>query len=368
MITNTMKKSKSHCILIALLMCSSIQVSNASVIVSYIRELSPAPGSGAILSLAQAPSVTPSDPLYDPDTATRHWISTADNDFYLFDTGTGVVAPRSGFPDAVKLDPGSLVALSGAGTAAPLLHLLGFRNTLIIVDVTSNVAVGSSNVPVGFATSLVTQGSRLNIIADGFGYSIHPDLDFGSVAGITAIFETDGGTALGEFSSQTLFQAYGANGLLHVLDYGNGRIQMLDPENSFAAVGQFALQTGVTTANFQFTIGSDGNIYLGDGEGGGSVYTEDGTFSGTFTLPGSVVGTLPIGLSKSYLSTDPNGGVYVFDSTGFHQYSTVPEPGAASILLFSGMLALAISRRRPHNPRQKKPNKTLYPTAGNAPI
>jgi hypothetical protein len=225
-----------------------------------------------------------------------------------------------------------------------LLRILNSRSFLYSFDPATGLQVRPAvRLPIGSATSLAAQGNHLTMIADERGYSVDP-----GTGAVTEIFEIAGGTALGEFSVDTHFHAYGANGLMYVLDYGNGRMQMLDPEDSFAAVGQFDLQAGVTTANFQFAIGSTGNIYLGDGVGGGSFYTADGTYGGLFTLPGAVVGTPPPEFSSSYLSTDQNGGVYVFDSTGFHQYrdaSVVPEPSTAG-LLAGAVFLMAMRRRR----------------------
>jgi len=315
--------------------------------VSYVRELSPAPGSSpghaTIVSLVQAP-VNTSDPLYDPEAANTQWIYSRKH-FQPFDIRTGVVGDAWTLPAGLQVAEESSATLTGVGTTAPLLRVLGRRNTLYTYSMASGWFVGDPVIiPVGWATSLAAQGSHLNVISDEKGYSINPE-----TGALTEIFHTQAQTdvemGLGEFSTDTLFQAYGANGLLYVLDYGNNRIQMLDPEDNFAAIDEFDLQTGA--ANFQFAIGSTGNVYLGDGLGGGSYYDWDGDYLGTFTLPGAV-GTPPLEGSASYLSTDQNGGVYVIDSTGFHQYldaGVVPEPSAMGLLVGAAALLVAAHRR-----------------------
>src|SRR5260370_1142741 len=94
----------------------------------------------------------------------------------------------------------------------------------------------------------------------------------------------------------------------------------------------------------QFAIGQNGDVYLGDGLGGGSAYAADGTFLGAFTPPNGVTSSTFQGVP--YVSTDLSGDVFVFDSKGFHEFndsSAAPEP--SSILLVGvGGLALAVAR------------------------
>ena len=196
------------------------------------------------------------------------------------------------------------------------------------------------------APSSLAAANRTTVtaIADGSLFSINFD-----TGAATQRFAIAGGALPGEFSLETAFHTYGPDGLLYVLDYGNGRVQSLDPAAAFAPVGEIALQSGVTTANMQFAIGPTGNLYLGDGLGGGSSYAADGTFLGAFSLPGTVTGITPRAGSQFYLSTDATGGVYAFDTTGFHQYadaSVVPEPGASALVLGSVAAILVLRRRQ----------------------
>jgi hypothetical protein len=158
--------------------------------------------------------------------------------------------------------------------------------------------------------------------------------------GYSLVFGDLGGGP-GQFNDAR-YQAYGPNDLLYVLDYGNNRMQMLDPANNFDYAGEFPLNPSVTTANIQFGIGPEGNFYLGDGQGGGSWYDSDGTFLGSFALPGAVISQDLSG--TPYLTTDFSGHVYVFDETGFHQFSTVPEPSTAALVL--GVLTLGGMMKR----------------------
>jgi hypothetical protein len=162
-------------------------------------------------------------------------------------------------------------------------------------------------------------------------------------AGTPILYDT-GGTALGQFSD-ALYESLGPDGLLYVLDYGNGRVQSPDPADGFAPVGEFNLESGVTTANMQFAISNTGVFYFGDGEGGGSSYAPDGTYLGSFSSP--VTGTGILG-QQPYISADGDGDIFVFDSTGSHEFtdvSSAPEPSTISLML-TGIAGAAIYRRR----------------------
>jgi len=186
----------------------------------------------------------------------------------------------------------------------------------------------------------VSQTGGVTMIGDGGnGYSINPLTGAG-----TLIFANGGGTALGQFNN-ALYQSYGPNGLLYVLDYGNQRVQVLNPANAFAPVSQFTLQAGL--ANMAFAIGPDGNFYFGNGDGGGQAYTASGTFEGDFTSPVSTPNT-NLGINPS-VNADGNGDVFVFDSTGAHEFldtSVVPEPSTWALFTLGLAGLFVIGRKR----------------------
>ena len=195
----------------------------------------------------------------------------------------------------------------------------------------------------------VSQQGQVTMIADDTGYLVDTMAGTG-----TQIFAENGGSLPGEFSD-AFYQDYGPNGLLYVLDYGNGRVQALDPANNCMTVvkDSFDLATDVTTANMQFAIGSDGTFYFGDGAGGGTYYASDGTYLGAFSSPVST----PTPAVQPYLSADSTGDVFVFDSTGDHEFTdssaAAAEPSSISLMLI-GITGAAIYRRR-RNLKVRKP-------------
>jgi hypothetical protein len=285
--------------------------------ISYVRDLD----FGAIaltLPLTQAP-VDRSDPLYDSALPDLQWLVSTDHDSYEFDAGAGAMSIW-GLPDFIQVDEWSLQALTGIGTSAPKALILGIRNTLSLFDRTTRVLLQRLSVPLYEVHSIAAPDrTHLTAIATAtagspvVGHTI--DLQTGAA---TEVFGLNGeGSAPGQFSA-AYYHTYGPNGLLYVLDYGNNRVQSLDPDNAYAPVSQFSFAGGVTTANMQFAIGSNGTIYLGDGLGGGTAYTSGGSFLGAFALP--VAATPPPNGVTPYISTDQTGAVFVFDATGFHQY------------------------------------------------
>lgn len=91
--------------------------------------------------------------------------------------------------------------------------------------------------------------------------------------------------------SAAFYQSQGQDGLLYVLGYANNRMASFNPDNAFAPMGSFTLNTDpeVVTANSPFGTGLNGSFYLADGLGGGSYYNSTGVFKGTFAAPeGSV--------------------------------------------------------------------------------
>ncbi|MBE2180684.1 MAG: PEP-CTERM sorting domain-containing protein [Chthoniobacterales bacterium] len=169
---------------------------------------------------------------------------------------------------------------------------------------------------------------------------------------ITPAFGFGGtGSAPGQFSDMK-YTSFGPDGLLYALDFGNNRVQSLDPDNAFAPVAQFTLEASSNLVNMQFAIGPTGTMYLGDGLGGFSAYdSSTGEYLGATTTPEPVTpDAFPMGISP-YINADPQGNIFVFDETGIHQYfdaSVVPEPSTV-VLTGLALLALggrAVSKRR----------------------
>ncbi len=294
-----------------------------------------------MLTPVRAP-LNPSDPAYDPDLP-EPLVLIDQEKYFVMNPVTGTFAPPLGFPEALKLDENSAVSIFQLGTSAPSLYFTGSRGALYVYDLAADVT-RESRINVRVVESIAASGDgHLSVIADGYGYSVDPE-----TGDLSVVFTTDSGTELGEFSLETHFQAYGTNGLLYVLDYGNDRVQMLDPANGFNSVGEFALEEEVTVANIQFAIGSNGNVYLGDGLGGGSAYDEDGTFIGAFApIDSEDVVMRP--KDAFYLTNDKDGNVYVIDGAGLHQYhdaSVVPEPATWVLLILGGAGCFALVRRR----------------------
>ena len=249
-------------------------------------------------------------------------------------------------PASIKMNGNSLIAtqwngqqLSGYFFGAQTFQLYTF-----------NFSTGQITLPSPFIDFVnnqvdsiaVSQQGQLTMIADTSGYLVDPTTGLGTV-----IFTVGGGNAPGEFSS-ALYQSYGPDGLLYILDYGNNRVQILDPSQNYSAVGQFNLANGVTTTNTQFAIGGNGDLYFGDGQGGGTAYGADGTYLGAFSSPASTSNLS----GQSYVSVDGAGDIYVFDPTGAHEFvdsTSAPEPSSISLLLI-GIAGAAIYRGRRGSP------------------
>jgi hypothetical protein len=242
--------------------------------------------------------------------------------YYTVDSATGALSSQTLLPAGLRLSAQSLVTEAGQGTSN-----LNFSAVDVDAGVlyrwtpTTPITVTPLDLSsvLGYSLAAANGTTTLTLSADNQIYTVASD------GTITPVIDP----AL--LSSTADYLSYGKNGLLYVLDYGNDRVVMLDPANAFDQVGAFTLQSGVTTANEQFAIGANGDIYLGDGLGGGSSYTAIGDFIDTFDLPEGTVDDPYKG--QSYLSTDSSGGVFVYDkATGFHEYQdesviAVPEPG-----------------------------------------
>jgi hypothetical protein len=119
------------------------------------------------------------------------------------------------------------------------------------------------------------------------------------------------GTAPRDFSDGALSQSYAPDGLLYVLDYGNGRVQVPDPANGYAA-SPVHLSSGVTTANMQFAIGNNGTLTSAIAREAVQRMASDGTYLGAFFIP-ALTSSLA---GQPYVSVDGKGDIFVFDTTG----------------------------------------------------
>jgi len=322
--------------------------SSALAQVEYVRELVGTSGVGTsdipVLNATQAP-IDPSSPYY---TNTPNQIILSETTSYSVNSSTGVVSLMYDMPIEFEATPDSIWSFSGQGTTRPVGFLLAGTGQLVTFNFWSGLFqyVPAPYLDVGFISAPSIAASHgptptLSLITSGFGtfqhYTVNPAT--GETTPTAVMSGLDG--------AEALYQSYGADGLLYILDYGNERMVSFDPTDNFDPIGEFDLQTGITTANVQFAIGVNGNFYLGDGLGGGSTYAADGTYLGSFALPDGVVGDPYTG--ASYLSADAAGRVYVYDAqTGFHQYqdaSVVPEPGTAALLILGGLGAFLLRRR-----------------------
>ena len=262
--------------------------------------------------------------------------------YVSYNTQTGAQSGHHFLPGSVKLSDFSLAAVYYDNTPSPRYrsYFLTAQGGLVQWDLlTLQVVLASPIIDAGdvpFSLSAASNDAIAMIYGDGgslIGFTLNKD-----TGATTQIFDSNGGSGVGEFSDAR-FLSYGPDGRLYVLDYGNNRIQGLDPSSGYASVFQFNLNPGVPLTNTQFSISSSGNFIFGDGAGGGSVYDSAGNFVEAFSLPsGSYV---PGRTGKYHTAVLPDGNLLVYDATGEHLYSlaVAPEPGSFALL---GMVALPI--------------------------
>ena len=247
--------------------------------VIYEQEVNVPGNINAVIANVQTPTSL-GDPLYNPALDPAQYLNTQ-NEYFQYTNGS-ISRPMS-FPPAVKLDRLSMVATVGLGTSTPRLYILSdVTQQLFTYDLTTNLVQSAPfiNFVNNEEDSLaVSQIGGVTLAADGGHFW---SVDSVTGAGTLLFNGNGGGTAPGQFSN-ALYQDYGPTGLLYILDYGNQRVQALDPANAFAPVSQFSLQSGL--ANMPFAIAPNGSFYFGDGNGGGQAYLADGTYEGAFTSP-----------------------------------------------------------------------------------
>lgn len=306
--------------------------------VTYQQEVAFPSGVSPVLATVYDP-VSPAT-VSDPGS---HWLTAASSANQLQYSVFSPTSATSPFQqvNSISVDGTARVAATGYGTNSARLYVYTFLGQIVTYDPGIPGIVSSPLV------DAVSQMFSLTVRANGTASLIGTDFSDGK-NGIYALnLQTGGATRMlladgsGLLSSTTLYEHFGADGLLYALDYGNHRIEVLDPNNAFTQVRQFAIQG--TVANEQFAMGFDGSIFLGDGEGGGQMYSSTGDLLSTFTLPaGSYTSPFTNGI-QSYVDVTPDNHVYVFDTTGAHQYNIVPEPSALALL---GVGVLSILRRR----------------------
>jgi hypothetical protein len=127
--------------------------------------------------------------------------------------------------------------------------------------------------------------------------------------------------------------------------YGIQRIDLTTGTliNSFDVTGTFAQSV---------LADSEGNIYVGNNQGGAYVYDSMGQPLTSFA-PGAGDPTDPnLGSNAAWMFLNTAGDLLVMDDTGLHQYAVVPESGTGGMLIGLGAGALAWRRHRTFVSRQ----------------
>lgn len=283
-----------------------------------------------ILSTSQSPIF--GDGYRVPDTLSQHGYAS-------LDVSTGTFGEQLSYPDFVLI-PSSILAW--VGQSSPGTYSISLTNRQILVfnvdrvEATAPVRLkkdGELFAPQNAYSVAALSLNPISLLADTSHYTVDPFTG-----------ETTERSLAGVDTATTRFMAYGADGMLYVLDYGNERIASFDPTNAFAPIVSFQLnfETDTTVANQQFAIGVNGSFYLADGQGGGSYYNSLGQYQGTFGLPTDPV--LGPYTGASFINTDAEGNIFVYDSAkGLHQYqdtSAVPEPGTVALIGLAGLALL----------------------------
>jgi hypothetical protein len=240
--------------------------------------------------------------------------------------------------------------------------ITGTRNSLYQYDLVqrrisyaSSLGLPSSGPLYLPPTAIVETGYYTSIIASAGGIYLQDNRNNPNL-GIEVLtpLVTAQGSGPGQLSNPTALNI-GPDGLLYVLDYGNNRIESFDPTTG-AFHAQFSL-AGVTVAPNSLAISANGHIYIGDGQGGGSVFDLAGSLIGTFDPPagdwtagdGGLIAGAPTG-EQNFLEYDGMGNIFTYtEGEGLMMYkdptySAVPEPSTWALLLL-GVGGLFILRR-----------------------
>ncbi len=225
--------------------------------------------------------------------------------FHLMATLSGNMMVR---PDSRgEIDPEFGLFVTGGRALMYNLFLTSFQSQA------SPVGGGITSVSYdGPGNALVTKGGQV------YSYNGTPE-NYGDFALVFSGDVPEAGAGTPRPIGLLTSQAPGADGLTRLLDYDNARVLTLNRspgEGESVIQGSFALDAGVTSVN-SLGVSSWGNIYVGDGSGGGSVYNLAGDLLQTFSTTTSVA--VPV-LGDPYINALKDGTIDVFDATGYHQY------------------------------------------------
>ncbi|RYG25626.1 PEP-CTERM sorting domain-containing protein [bacterium] len=297
-------------------------------------------------------------PLNDSGSGTTsHAILALGQIFRLQENGDGSASFGSSITSTARLAATSVAAR--LDTTSPEFVATGQLQR--VYTITPSGVAGLSSVPLGsiIPRSIGLGGGGSLVLAESQGgtgglYTMgYPNV---STSAPTLVFDSTvsptGGSTPTPFGG-SLTVATGADGYLRLLDLGNSRLvrfdlSLLKSGDAGAYVDGFALDPSKTSVN-SMTVDAKGNVYVGDGLGGGTVYSRLGVVKGSFS-PGAIVND-PMAATRV---THPDMNAYddgfldVVDATGYRQYTinAVPEPASLAAL---GLGALAMLKRRRAN-------------------
>lgn len=242
----------------------------------------------------------------------------------LINSSTGVFTRKTALPGNLALNRDRPnVCLFTSASGHPILFVFSRAFGLIFIyNMTAQLATDGHILP----RLLASMGSDGNVVVGvDIAYDVPVLFQFVETVGMASFVDVplisfEGGAGDGEFSVESRHVAFAPDGLLYILDFGNGRVQSVDPDDGYSFVAKFTIAAGVT--NTQFAINEAGVMFLGDGNGGGFAYlAASGEFIGTFGLPAPVDGDhLPVG-SAPHIFVDLSNHVFVVDRTGIYQYA-----------------------------------------------
>jgi autotransporter-associated beta strand protein len=234
--------------------------------------------------------------------------------------------------------------------------LTGTRNSLVSYDLYNRVTTSSSTLSTAPPATPFSQGNALlatsehtSIITTGAG--IVATVDTGNTSALVTPLISAQGSGPGELNNPSAL-AIGPDRLLYVLDAGNNRIQKFTVATG-AYQGGFSLPAGMTVFSTPVTsdangnlvyhgtgtdvlstsmaISPEGHIFLGDGLGGGFVFSLNGVLLANFHPPaqdgtwadGGLL-SVPPGSAPgvgSYLQYDGQGNVFTYvEGKGLFRY------------------------------------------------